>query len=162
RMVNDGHITGNIPFPVIVPAGVAEDNFALEVLSYVELRAGIYRWGVTSDDGFRVSPATSVSDANNAITLGVFDAGRGIGDTPFAFAVFEDGLYPIRFVYEEGGGDANVEWWSITDVAADPTVGPWVAINATDDPNALKAFQPQTTTPPPQITSATIATGQIT
>ena len=166
-----GHFSSTLGFPVpipdtdipvIVPVGDAEDNFAFEILSYVELRAGIYRWGVSSDDGFRVSPATSVSDPNNAITMGVFDGGRGVGDTVFDFVVAEDGLYPIRLVYEEGGGDANVELWSVPNVSEDAATGTLALVNFSDDPTALKAFRPPLATARPQITSATIAAGRIT
>jgi len=165
-MVDKGHFIPDLRMPVIVPtASGAEDNFAFEILAFVELRAGIYRWGVNSDDGFRVSPAVSVTDPNNAITLGVFDGGRGAGDTVFDFAVAEDGLYPIRLVYEEGGGDANVEWWSIPDVSTDdPATATLAAINDPANATALKAFQPPSIPPAaqPQITSATLAAGRIT
>src|SRR5262249_2665619 len=57
---------------------------------------------------------------------------------------------------------ANVEWWSVPNVSEDAATGTLALLNFTDDPNSLKAFQPPVTTARPQITTATIATGQIT
>jgi hypothetical protein len=103
------------------------------------LRAGIYHMGVNSDDGFRVTPATSVTDPNNSTVLGFFNGGRGSADTMFDFIVQEDGLYPMRLIWEEGGGDANVEWFvqSLVDNS-------FIPIND----ESIKAFQPPSTTAP--------------
>jgi hypothetical protein len=116
-----------------------QDMFCFELLTYVELRAGIYHMGVNSDDGFRVTPATSVSDPNNSMVLGFFNGGRGSADTMFDFIVQEDGLYPMRLIWEEGGGDANVEWFvqSLVDNS-------FIPIN--DD--RIPAFQPPNATAP--------------
>jgi hypothetical protein len=105
-----GHFSPDRQFPGYTSA---QDNFCFEVLTYVEFRAGVYHMGVASDDNFRVTPATGFTDPNNSIILGEFNAtgGRGVADTFFDFIVVEDGLYPMRLLWEEGGGDANVEWW---------------------------------------------------
>ena len=133
-----GHFSPDRQFPGYTSA---QDMFCFEMLTYVEFRAGIYHMGVSSDDGFRVTPATGVTDPNNSIILGQFNdpAGRGVGDTAFDFIVVEDGLYPMRLLWEEGGGDANVEWWvqSLVDSS-------FIAIN--DD--RIKAFQPPVSTVP--------------
>ena len=119
---------------------------------------------------FRITSSLPGSQRNTSekgspgcgMVVGVFDGGRGVGDTVFDFAVAEDGLYPIRLVYEEGGGDANVELWSVPNVSEDAATGTLALVNFSDDPTALKAFRPPLATARPQITSATIAAGRIT
>jgi hypothetical protein len=113
--------------------------------------------GVNSDDGFRLSPARNVSDAQNVLTLGIFDAGRGAADSIFDVYVQQAGTYPMRLVWEDGNGGANVEWFS---VLADGTK---VLINDTANASAFKAYRAAATAQaPPQITSAaTISGGNI-
>jgi hypothetical protein len=112
--------------------------------------------GVNSDDGFRLSPATSVSDPRNALTLGIFDAGRGAADSIFDFFVQQAGTYPMRLVWDNGGGDCNVEWFSVL------AGGTNVLINDTANASAIKAYRAAATAqPPPQITSATLSAGTI-
>jgi hypothetical protein len=145
-----GRIPGDVQFPGFTAAA---DNMAMEALTYVELRPGIYRMGVNSDDGFRVTPATGVSDPNNSIVLGFFDGGRGVTDTVFDFLVQEEGLYPMRLIWEEGQGDAAVEWW--VQSLVDST---YIAVNAND---TIRAFRPPSVAPPPTIT-VTLGSGTIT
>jgi hypothetical protein len=128
-----GHLVPDNPIPGIPGATFSTDNFAMEAVAYVELRAGIYRWGVNSDDGFRVTPALSVNDPNNAILLGEFNGGRGSADTTFDFVVPQEGLYPMRLIWEQGIGGANVEWWNF-----DLNSSTYTGIN---DPAGLKAFR---------------------
>jgi hypothetical protein len=129
--VSVGHINGDVNFPGYT---TPQDMFCFEVLTYLELSAGVYHMGVSSDDGFRVTPATGRSDPNRSIVLGEYDlaGGRGVADTTFDFIAPEDGLYPMRLLWEEGGGAANVEWWiqSLND-------GSYIPIN--DD--RIKAFR---------------------
>ncbi len=110
---NAGHITPDAQFPGIAGTTLSSDNFAMEALAYVELPAGIVAMGVNSDDGFRVSPATGVTDPNNSIVLGEFDGGRGSSDSVFLIDVPQAGLYPMRLTWVQGGGGASVEWWTV-------------------------------------------------
>jgi hypothetical protein len=147
-------------FPGSGPTG-GSDNAAAEILTYLTLPAGIVTMVVASDDGFRVSSATNVTDPHNALTLGIFNAGRGVADTIFNFHAQQAGTYPMRLVWENGNGGANVEWFTIN---ADGTK---VLINDTATPTAIKAYQAAAagTQPPPQsprITTATISSGNIT
>jgi hypothetical protein len=135
-----GHLTPDVQFPGYPPGPTTPDgaqaNMVMEVLTYVELRAGIHRWVVASDDGFRVTPALSVNDPNNSIVLGQFNGGRGVADTTFSFIVKQDGLYPMRLIWEQGVGGANVEWEKI-DLNTDPVT--YIGINGDD---TIKAYQP--------------------
>jgi len=47
--------------------------------------------------------------------------GRGVAETLFNFVVAADGLYSARLLWFEGGGDANVEWYSV-DPATDQRI----------------------------------------
>src|SRR5262249_19078400 len=43
---------------------------------------------------------------------GEYDGGRGAADTIFTFHVSQAGLYAARMIWENGGGDSNVEWFT--------------------------------------------------
>ncbi|HTI70772.1 MAG TPA: PA14 domain-containing protein [Candidatus Limnocylindria bacterium] len=94
------------------------DHAALEILGYVRFpAAGTYTWGVSSDDGFRVSVAPSVGEKLNTVALGQFNGGRGasIPGTEFAFYVSQAGDYPVRTIWENGGGGSNIELFQVND-----------------------------------------------
>jgi len=115
------------------------DNMAAEILAFIEFpEAGYYTMIFNSDDGFLVSETHGADDSRGA-TLGVFEGGRGASDTTFGFAVAEAGVYPIRAIWYEGGGGANLEWSSIVD-------GERVLINDTSA-GGLKAFRSRSGTP---------------
>jgi hypothetical protein len=128
-----GHVLPNGAVSNLASTAV---NFALEVTTYLELQPGLYSMGVNSDDNFRVSPATSVNDPNNAITIGTFDGGggRAQADTFFAFNVPAAGLYPFRLVFEQGTGGWGLEWFIQSMVDSSFTL-----VNGTDE---IKAFVP--------------------
>lgn len=90
----------------------ATDNIVAEFWTYLDLPAGYHRFGVNSDDGFRVTVgrgARSVLASN----IGEFNGGRGSSDTLFDFVAPEAGLYSFRLLWWEGGGGANVEFFSV-------------------------------------------------
>lgn len=95
-----------------VPAFDGTDGLAAEVLTYLELPAGVITMGVNSDDGFRTTAGVPL-DVFQAVRLGEFDAGRGAADTIFSFVVEEAGVYAFRTLWEEGGGGANIEWFTV-------------------------------------------------
>ncbi len=91
--------------------------------------------------------ATIAPDTTSHI-LGSFDAGRGSADTIFAFNVAQAGVYPLRLVWFEGGGGANLEWFTV-----DPS-GNKVLVNDLSNPAALKAFRTRAFVPvQPTITA---------
>jgi hypothetical protein len=101
------------PGPDPGTASPADPNhFAIETIAYVQLSAGVHRWGVNSDDGFKVSVAPG-QPSPAGIVLGQFDGGRGAADTLFDFVVEAEGYYPIRLLYWEGEGGASCEWFSV-------------------------------------------------
>jgi hypothetical protein len=110
----------------------SNDQIAAEVTAWLDLPAGYVKLGVNSDDGFRVYVSTNYD--TNAIVLGDYNAGGGSSDVPFSFTVEKAGLYPIRLVWFEGGGGANLEFFSY---------GPnnqKIEINDPNNPNAIKAY----------------------
>ena len=135
-----GFIPGDELFPFVDPLASSGDpnNIAMEALAYLELKAGTHRFGVVSDDAFRVSTGPILTNADDVV-LGIFDAGRGAGlpggVTEFDFYVEQDGLYPVRLVYDEGQGGASVEFYSV-----DLDTFERVLINDRSNPGVVKAY----------------------
>ncbi|MSU33679.1 MAG: CHRD domain-containing protein [Pedosphaera sp.] len=88
------------------------NGMAAEIITYLDLPAGEITMGVNSDDGFHTTVGP-IGDPFKTTVLGQFDGGRGAGDTTFKFTVVEAGIYPFRTTWEQGGGDANVEWFTV-------------------------------------------------
>jgi hypothetical protein len=78
--------------------------------------------------------SATISGETKAI-LGQFQGGRGAADTIFGFYVPRAGLYPLRTVWKEGGGGANIEIFSL------PYGGFKILVNDEDTPGALQAFR---------------------
>ena len=132
-----GHIGNNTDY----------DNSAAEVLTFLQFPTGgvFYTMGVNSDDGFKVSTGQNPRDAFQSLTLGIYIGGRGANDTTFKIWVPTAGIYPVRLIWEDGGGGANCEWFTIQ---PDKTK---ILINDPSPTNTtgIKAFYsgPTTTTP---------------
>jgi hypothetical protein len=88
-------------------------NAAAEVLTYIQLPAGTTLLGVNSDDGFRMSIGGATPSDKFAVNVGQFEGGRGAANTIFSVNVAQAGLYAARVMWENGGGDANVEVFSM-------------------------------------------------
>lgn len=93
---------------------------------------------------------TATLGQDTAIRLGEFDssAGRGASDTIFSVYVPTAGVYPLRAVYNQGGGGGSAEWFSVT-----PT-GTKILLNDTANPSALKAYRARTGSTPPTVAIA--------
>lgn len=99
-----------------IPGGAltTEDNSAFEALTYIEFPSrGNYVMGVASDDGFTVKAGQNFRDLFKPVA-GVFEGGRGV-DTGTRFNVYVEapGIYPFRLLWENGGGGAGVEWFTL-------------------------------------------------
>lgn len=112
----EGESNGNFPndgqMPGIPGVNGANDGIDAEIIAFVELPAGVVTMGVNSDDGFRAQAGYINVPADGAL-LGQFDGGRGASDTLFTFVVASAGVYPIRVIWNEGGGGANIEIFSV-------------------------------------------------
>lgn len=141
-----GSSAGSFPNDAQLPgtpgtSGIS-DNLAAEVLTYLELPAGLITMGVNSDDGFRVSAG---HDLLTGVLLGEFNGGRGVADSTFSFIVQEAGVYPFRLTYENGTSDASLEWFTVQGTTK-------TLINST---GGVKAYRAVSGVTPPRVTSAT-------
>ncbi len=92
------------------------DNSAEEVICYMNFsQPGLYEMGVNSDDGFSVKAGANPKDWLNSTLCGYYEGGRGSSDTDFFINVTNAGTYPIRLLWENGGGGFNCEWfvWAV-------------------------------------------------
>ncbi|MSU64010.1 MAG: hypothetical protein EXS31_16730 [Pedosphaera sp.] len=108
----NGAFTPDLQMPGIPTLDQGNDGIAAEILTFLELRAGVITMGVNSDEGFRAS-AGNLHDVFQGLVLGEFDGGRANADTIFSFTVQEAGVYPFRILWEEGEGGASIEWFTV-------------------------------------------------
>jgi hypothetical protein len=102
---------------------------------------------MTKPDGVKLKAALDAGE-NVIVTiapdttpwLGEFDAGRGSDDTLFAFNVLQAGVYPLRCVWFQGGGGANLEWYCVD------TTGKRALLNDTAA-GGLKSYRARTFAP---------------
>lgn len=123
-----------------IPGAPGTDNYVAETWMYLDLKAGAYRFIVNSDDGFRFSTARGVGDVTGQV-LGSFNGGKGASDVAFDFAVTQDGFYPFRLLWWEGGGASNLEL-----IMIDTATGQKVLINDATAP--VKSYRETTDTSP--------------
>jgi hypothetical protein len=113
------------------------NNISMEVTAYLELSAGFHRLGVRSDDGFLLTSGPTLAEAT--LVLGTYEGGRGSGlpggATEFEFFAEASGVYPIRLIYYEGNGGANIEFYAV-----DRETFQRVLINDATQPGAIKAY----------------------
>jgi hypothetical protein len=105
-----GNFTPDEQMPGIPGLSGSTDGIAVEILAFIQLPRGMITMGVNSDDGFRTT-AGFLNDG--PLVLGEYNGGRSAADTLFQFAVQEAGVYAFRTTWEEGSGDANVEWFVV-------------------------------------------------
>ena len=133
---DEGAVQGNFGEEALIPQipgwGDSSDGIVAEILTYLDLKRGFHQFGVNSDDGFSLSFGPNAKDVLGVVA-GQFNGNRGAADTIFNIVVPEAGLYPVRLVWWEAGGGANIEFFSITD-------GKKILVNS-DDPNAIKAYR---------------------
>jgi hypothetical protein len=158
-----GYFDNDLTVPGIAPGD--PDFFALEATTYLELSAGLHRFGVRSDDGFRL--ATGASFTNATLELAAFEGGRGSalpdGSTEFEFLVEVPGLYAFRLLWYEGTGDADLEWFSVDRSTLGSGDVMRTLINDAGA-GAVKAFQtrmgaPSTGPTPPRLGDPALAAG---
>lgn len=130
----DGYFADDQPIPGLAEMGDGTtDDLALEALTWLELPAGAYRFGVVSDDGFKVSSGTPPLNRSTP-ALALKDSGTA--NVTFDVVVKQAGFYAFRFVWFEHQGGAHVEWFTVNpDDAADRTL-----INSASD-EAVKAYR---------------------
>jgi hypothetical protein len=134
------------------------DRYALEILTYLELPAGLVTLGVNSDDGFRLLSGTPDPRSALSLLLGDFEGGRGASDTLCSFVVEQAGIYPIRLFYYDGTSTGSVEFFSVM------PDGSKVLVNDPNTAGAIKAYRARAGTAPalpPFLLSAAPAPGEV-
>jgi hypothetical protein len=107
-----------------------DNDFSVEMTAWLELKAGGYRLGILTDDGFKLSSGSTLSDQ-----LPVFALNDGTSDLTLDFVAPADGFYPFRMIWYERAGNAQAEWFSV-----DPVSGARTLLNDPASPNAIKAW----------------------
>ena len=139
-------------FPGIPGVNGSTDNFADDVLAYLQLSAGSYVFGVDvgigrvdappgADDGYVLFCGANPRDAF-ATRVGQFvRTGSNYGDVQntnqFTFVAPVDGIYPFRLVHWQNNSAANLGWYYI-----DPVSGSQVLIN--DPAGTIPAYRVST------------------
>ena len=129
-------------------------NAAAEISTFLNLSAGYHRFGVNSDDGFKVTiGGPNPRDAFSPI-LGQFDGERTARDTLFAFVAESSGIYAFRIVWFQSGGGGSIEFFSVLDdgtkiLINDPQVDESIkAIRSLQDGGAAAPFVKSVTPKP--------------
>ncbi|HUS35802.1 MAG TPA: hypothetical protein VM680_10675 [Verrucomicrobiae bacterium] len=129
----DGHFAGDILIPGLDSAEAqGTDDIAMEVTAYLELPAGTIRFGVTSDDGFKLSAGPGLHDQTPIID----SHNNGTADQTFDVLVPAAGFYPVRLLWYERGGGAHVEFFTV-----DPATGERTLVNDPNTATAIKAYR---------------------
>ena len=92
---------------------------------------------------------------DESVNLGQYQGGKGSSDILFGITVPKAGVYPLRLVWENGGGDANCEWF-----LQNPTTGAKTLIN--DTGSTVKAFRSRTVSQQPVMDAKLGADGSVT
>jgi hypothetical protein len=148
-----GSFPGDQPFPYLDPG--TPEHLAMSVTANLELTAGLHRFGVRRNDGFKLSSGPHFSRAGASLPLGVFETANndnGTGTTEFEFMVQSAGVYPFRLIFFQNTGPSDLEWYSV-----DRTNGVATLINSTNA-GSVKAYMSRPLLP---LTSQLILNPQV-
>jgi len=108
----NGDFSPDDQMPGIPGIEAIDDGIDAEILTFVDLPAGLITMGVNSENGFRTQ-AGYVNIPADGILLGEFDGVRTPADTTFQFVVQDAGVYPLRTIWQAEVGGASVEWFTV-------------------------------------------------
>ncbi|MDG2126118.1 MAG: hypothetical protein P8J87_20625, partial [Verrucomicrobiales bacterium] len=150
----EGNFLEDVEFPGIPGTGGHTNQFATEVLTYLELSAGFHQFGAQvwvertdaagggDDDGFTLFTGTNPKDIFSTV-IHSFERSADApafqattDDNLFNFVAPTDGVYPFRLVYYQKSGGAALEWYSV-----DTETDEKILINDSTDPRSVKAFR---------------------
>jgi hypothetical protein len=123
--------------------------FTVEFRAWLDLPAGPTRFGVVSDDGYKVSSGARLTDKEP-----VLGYQSGTANETFDFVVPTAGLYPFRAIWYEQAGNAYFELFSVN-----INTGVRTLLNDPASPNAIKAYQDVVPAPTVKLQSAPVVTG---
>ncbi|MFM7556332.1 MAG: hypothetical protein ACKPAH_13685, partial [Verrucomicrobiota bacterium] len=118
-----GGFAGSIEGDEGIPGQTEEggtDNWAMAAVTYLDLPAGVVRFGVQSDDGYKLASGATLDASTPALSFL-----NGVANDTFDVVVPEAGVYGFRLVWYERGGGAYVEWFTV-----DPSTGKRTLVNA--------------------------------
>ncbi|HEX2979814.1 MAG TPA: hypothetical protein VHO48_06100, partial [Anaerolineaceae bacterium] len=101
---SNGYFTPDEQMPGIPGTTFSTDGIDAEVITFVELPAGVVTFGVVSDDSYRIQ-AGNISKPSDAVLLSQVDGATA--NLTFRCWVKDAGVYPIRVVWQEWGGAAH-------------------------------------------------------
>jgi len=121
------------------------EDFAVEIKTWLQLDAGIYKFGIYSDDGYKLSSGATPADKEPILAY----HNGGTADETVEFVVPAAGIYPFRLLWYERGGNAYCEWYSM-----DRTTDARTLINDPASPNAVKAYLDAVAAPAVRVQSS--------
>src|SRR5207248_9711180 len=134
------------PEPGIPGTTFSGDYFVMEFTGYLQLPAGTVRFGVNSDDGFKLTIGDGVNPRLQALQLIILDGTRGFGNTEANITVNQAGLYPFRLLFwENTGANSGVELYTF---APGSTSGNRYLINDTNQSNSIRSYRAGVGNPP--------------
>ena len=136
-----------------IDGSIGYDDFVVEAQTWLKLSAGVYSFGVYSDDGYKISAGATPG----AQTPTLFFHNGGPANETNDFVVPVSGLYPFRFLWYQRGGDAYGQWYSVN-----RATGQTLLINDTNSVNSVEAFLSASSSAPPQLAIPSLKAGQLT
>jgi len=130
-------------------------NIAVDSLAYLELTPGVHRFRIQTDDRAGLYAGAGFADPK---AVAMWENPGNTADAMFDFVVEAAGLYPVRCIWEETGGGANLNLWSV-----DLSDGSQVLINDPANPaGVVKAWYPVVCKSSSSVTGPyTAATGAV-
>ena len=112
--ITDGEIGKFVPddqMPGVPGINGSANGSDAEIITYIDFPAGFVTMGVDSKDGFRVEGGS----LEQPELMGEFDGARSGVSAEFTFSVVEAGIYPVRIVWMNGGGNAGLELYTVNE-----------------------------------------------
>jgi hypothetical protein len=130
---NAGIFNGDVAVTGLPGQGTSNfglDNTVHEFTTYLDLKAGVHILGINVDDGWLCISAPNPHDTLGTL-LGWRNSTGGQNGNPvhypnaaFTALVLEDGIYPVRILFWQGGGGVNFEFLSL-----DRNIGAQMLVN---------------------------------
>jgi len=105
-----GYFAPNNQMPGIPGVNGGTTGIDAEVVTFVEFPVGTLTMGVVSDDGFRMQ-AGYINKPADAMLMSEMD--NATADVTFKFVVQDAGIYPIRVIWNQGGGTADLILYTV-------------------------------------------------
>ena len=159
----EGFFLNDVPPPGLV----GPDQYALEIMTFLNLAPGSYTLGVDAVRNYNTTAPGSFRESGFRLTAGAnprdlfapeiasFDKSRPEGERQFSFVVQQAGIYPFRLLWFSGAGDSRLEWYQVTTQGTRVLLGDTGSggLTAYKDAVVTHPFVQYTTSPRPGETS---------